>query len=309
MNSCPKCGKLVRANGSAWKCDFCKWPENESYVQEELTPSLSLSTSSVAVFLRQAAEARQRAQAEGADARGVGESAGVRRRHTRMNRWKKSERPPHPKIEDCPQPLRRHLEEELSAQIEKHKRKYGLRSVSETTIKILTGVAWRMVMTPREERRRQAIVAMARRGGRKSVIRRMQYGILESQLALARMKHMGKAELRRRKKAEKQGIRLVIREWVCKNCNFHRQSSAAKIKRCPSCSRSPMECISPNRVLTSTVILRDWTCRHCDHHWKSRQQGAPERCPHCYSSLWNRERKTLTRNPPKETFSPDLYVN
>ena len=30
MNSCPNCGKPVRANGSAWKCDYCGWPKSES---------------------------------------------------------------------------------------------------------------------------------------------------------------------------------------------------------------------------------------------------------------------------------------
>jgi hypothetical protein len=30
MSSCPNCGKPVRANGSAWKCDYCGWPRSES---------------------------------------------------------------------------------------------------------------------------------------------------------------------------------------------------------------------------------------------------------------------------------------
>jgi len=43
MNSCPNCGKPVRANGSAWKCDYCGWPKSESRKRQAL-PSSSLLT-------------------------------------------------------------------------------------------------------------------------------------------------------------------------------------------------------------------------------------------------------------------------
>jgi hypothetical protein len=43
MNSCPNCGKPVRANGSAWKCDYCGWPKNENRRRVE-SPTLSLLT-------------------------------------------------------------------------------------------------------------------------------------------------------------------------------------------------------------------------------------------------------------------------
>jgi hypothetical protein len=43
MNSCPNCGKPVRANGSSWKCDYCSWPRNESR-KLLASPPLSLLT-------------------------------------------------------------------------------------------------------------------------------------------------------------------------------------------------------------------------------------------------------------------------
>jgi hypothetical protein len=41
MNSCPNCGKPVRANGSAWKCDYCDWPKNKNR-KLVATPPLSI---------------------------------------------------------------------------------------------------------------------------------------------------------------------------------------------------------------------------------------------------------------------------
>jgi hypothetical protein len=43
MNSCPSCGKPARANGSAWKCDYCGWPKSESR-KLAASPPLSLLT-------------------------------------------------------------------------------------------------------------------------------------------------------------------------------------------------------------------------------------------------------------------------
>ena len=43
MNSCPNCGKPVRANGSAWKCDYCGWPKSESRKRQTLPPSSLLT--------------------------------------------------------------------------------------------------------------------------------------------------------------------------------------------------------------------------------------------------------------------------
>src|SRR5713226_10556409 len=115
-----------------------------------------------------------------------------------MSRWKKPQRSHYPKIEECSGLLRSALENELQAQIEKWKHKHGRRSIPDCVRRGLVRVAKRMLFWTKEERSAHSRRIVAQMNGRRSVLRRKQYGIFESQLARARAVHIGWCEFRKR---------------------------------------------------------------------------------------------------------------
>ena len=86
-----------------------------------------------------------------------------------------------------------------------------------------------------EERRARAIHELGRRGGMRTLVHRMQQGVLESHMAYMTVKSKWARKARKRQ-GESLRPFVITRDWLCMRCQ-HRWKSRkqAAPDRCPSC--------------------------------------------------------------------------